>query len=241
MIQLKVLGSSSSGNCYILESDTEALIIEAGVELINVKRALQYNMRKIVGCIVSHSHNDHARYLPDISKACVPIYALQDVIDAKHITRRYNAVQALKAYNIGGFKIIPFNVKHDVPCLGYIIEHQECGRILFMTDTYACPIVCRDISHWLIEANYADDILEQSIQKGLVTASMRQRLLMSHMEIENTVQVLLRSDLSKTKNIVLIHLSSRNSNEARFVERVERATGKVTYAAEGGMTLKLTR
>ena len=30
-MRLKVLGSGSSGNCYILENDNEALIIEAGL------------------------------------------------------------------------------------------------------------------------------------------------------------------------------------------------------------------
>ena len=39
---LKVLGSGSSGNCYILESDTEALIIEAGVPFLDVKKALDF-------------------------------------------------------------------------------------------------------------------------------------------------------------------------------------------------------
>ena len=58
-MKLKVLGSSSSGNCYILESDTEALIIEAGLPFMEVKKALNFNVRKIVGVVVSHSHGDH--------------------------------------------------------------------------------------------------------------------------------------------------------------------------------------
>ena len=41
-MKLKCLGSGSSGNCYILESDTEALIIEAGLPLKEVKIALGF-------------------------------------------------------------------------------------------------------------------------------------------------------------------------------------------------------
>ena len=35
---LKVLGSSSSGNSYILDDGNEALIIEAGIKLLDVKK-----------------------------------------------------------------------------------------------------------------------------------------------------------------------------------------------------------
>lgn len=36
-MKLKVLGSGSSGNCYILHNDTKALIIEAGLPFMNRK------------------------------------------------------------------------------------------------------------------------------------------------------------------------------------------------------------
>ena len=37
-MKLRVLGSGSSGNCYILENEAEALIIEAGVPFMEVKK-----------------------------------------------------------------------------------------------------------------------------------------------------------------------------------------------------------
>lgn len=53
---LRVISSSSSGNGYILENDKEALIIECGCRFKDIKIALGFNIRKIVGCIVSHEH-----------------------------------------------------------------------------------------------------------------------------------------------------------------------------------------
>ncbi|MFA6812950.1 MAG: hypothetical protein WCR45_07660 [Bacteroidaceae bacterium] len=56
-MKLSVLGSSSKGNAYILESnDGEKLIIEAGVKMIEYKKALNFNMRDIRACVVSHAH-----------------------------------------------------------------------------------------------------------------------------------------------------------------------------------------
>lgn len=56
MMQLKVLGSGSSGNCYLLETDTECLVLDAGVNTKEVKIALDFDVRRIKGVLVTHSH-----------------------------------------------------------------------------------------------------------------------------------------------------------------------------------------
>ena len=42
-MRMTILGSSSKGNCYVLQNDSEAIIIEAGVKLSEVKKALGWN------------------------------------------------------------------------------------------------------------------------------------------------------------------------------------------------------
>ena len=61
-MKLKVLGSGSSGNCYILENDNEALIIEAGLPFMKVKKALNFNVMKIKAVLITHIHSDHHFY-----------------------------------------------------------------------------------------------------------------------------------------------------------------------------------
>ena len=53
---LKILGSSSSANGYILENNSECLILEAGVKLSRVKYILNFNISKVAGVCVSHEH-----------------------------------------------------------------------------------------------------------------------------------------------------------------------------------------
>ena len=81
IMTLQVLGSSSSGNCYLLETDRECLIIEAGIPLIKVKQALDFNIRKVVGCIISHVHNDHAKYAKAMVDCGFHVLALPEVMD----------------------------------------------------------------------------------------------------------------------------------------------------------------
>lgn len=54
MAKLITLGSSSSGNCYILECDNEQLIIELGVSWKEILKGLDYNTSWIVGALCSH-------------------------------------------------------------------------------------------------------------------------------------------------------------------------------------------
>lgn len=55
-MRLTVLNSGSDGNGYLLECGNEILIIECGVALIEAKRALKFDLSKIAGVFISHSH-----------------------------------------------------------------------------------------------------------------------------------------------------------------------------------------
>jgi phosphoribosyl 1,2-cyclic phosphodiesterase len=53
---LSVINSGSSGNGYVLHDEDEALVIECGCRFIDCKKVLNWNVRKIAGCIISHEH-----------------------------------------------------------------------------------------------------------------------------------------------------------------------------------------
>jgi ribonuclease BN (tRNA processing enzyme) len=59
------------------------------------------------------------------------------------------------------------------------------------------------------------------------------------MSLQTCIKTLKANDLSQVNNIVLIHLSDRNSDESRFKSDVERATGKVVHVADKGMIVEL--
>lgn len=238
-MELAVIGSSSKGNGYVLNGTSEALCIEAGTKLMETKKALGFDLRKVRGCIVTHSHNDHSRYAKEYADSGIRVLALADVLEAKGITRNGLAVTLGNAYKLGGFTVMPFAVQHDVPCVGYLIKHSECGKVVFITDTYACGYRFKGVNNYLLEANYSDEILEANIAAGRVSAGMRDRLLTSHFELSNSIHFLQTSDCTMLQKVVLIHLSNGNSNESQFVQQVREAIGKPVYAAKSGMVIPL--
>lgn len=236
---LHVLASGSSGNCYLLQAADETLVLEAGIRFPDIKKALGFSLARVVGVLVTHRHGDHAKSVGDFLNSGIPVYAPADVLStfSSHFA---NIVELLKAYRIGHFRILPLTAIHDVPCLSYVIEHPEMGRLLFMTDSVSFDYTIRDLDHILIEANYDDAILDSNIIRGLEPASMRERLLQSHCELTNAIRIVKAQQSTGTiKNLVLVHLSSRNSDATTFKARTECATGIPTTIAEPNITIEL--
>ena len=127
-MKLKCLGSGSSGNCYILENDTEALIIEAGVKFKDVKIALDFKVSKIVGVISSHVHKDHSGFLEHYKRAGIQTLSFGEELP------EYDSVK-MKHYmlGMGEFRIKPFPLVHDVPCYGFLITHPDMGRLVYLS------------------------------------------------------------------------------------------------------------
>ncbi len=243
-MKLHVLGSNSKGNGYILEGKSQTLLLECGLPLKDVKEALNFDLSKVVGGLLSHLHGDHSKCASDFIKNGISLWANKETIE--HITNRkyssfVNIIEAEKQYTIGEFKVIPFSVKHDVPCLGFLINHPESGNILFVTDTHYIPNTFKGLNQILIEANYEAQILDDNLWNGKIDNTRYQRVLRSHMSLETCIDALKANDLTGVQNIVLIHLSPQNSNAELFKNKVVEATGKNVHIALKGLTIDFNK
>lgn len=240
-MELQVLGSSSEGNCYVLRSSGgESLVVELGLAWTAVKRALGFSLRGLAGCVVSHRHGDHARSVRDALRAGVPVAAPPDVFDGMAATPLAVAARHRRGLLMGGFAVLPLSVEHDAPCLSYVIRHAEMGALLFVTDTMAFRYRVSGLSHVMIEANYSDEALAEAVALGVTPANARGRIVGSHMEIGTTLATLAATDLSSVREVVLLHLSPRNSDAAAFKARAEAATGVPALVASPGLRVDLS-
>ncbi len=145
----------------------------------------------------------------------------------------------LKKYSIGSFNVIGFDIIHDTnEPFGFVISHEEMGVCMFLTDSVFSPIRVKNVTHFLVESNYDDDILNE---KGGDNQFLIDRIRQSHMSIQTLEKMLEANDLSKTRTITLTHLSDRNSNQYTAKKRIEDAFGKETYIAESGMEINYNK
>lgn len=241
-MKLKILASGSSGNCYLLENETEILIIEAGISFKRIQEGIDFNTSKVVGCLVTHEHKDHSKSIMDLIKSGIDVYASKGTIEAMALEEEYRIkrIKSQETIRAGGFTILPFDTQHDAAePLGFLVQHKDMGKLLFITDSYYCKYKFKGLDHILVECNYQRDLLEENIENGTLPEWLKDRITKSHFELENVKEFLRSSDLSRTKNIVLIHLSSQNSNKDLFKSEIERATGRPVYIAREGLGLNI--
>jgi phosphoribosyl 1,2-cyclic phosphodiesterase len=222
-----------------LENNNECLVIEAGVRFLEVKKALDFNVRKIVGCIITHEHGDHAKYAMDYLKAGIPVLCSvgTQVKISTGLLQPYHCYHG-KKFTLGNFQIMPFDIQHDAAePFGFIIKHPETGKVLFLTDSHYSEYTFKGLNQIIVEANYSEEILQHNIDHGKIDPSMRKRLETSHMSLKTCVELLKANDLTEVLNIVLIHLSRGNSNANQFLTEVIATTGKRVYVAETGLTI----
>jgi len=240
-MKLKVLGSGSSGNCYILESDSgEQLIIEAGVNIKEVKQSINFDLTRISGVLVSHRHLDHSKYLKDFLTMGIKCYGNNDVSSLYSNFNNMVEIKSKSLYKICSFQIIPFEAKHDVPTNGFLIKHSEMGVTVFLTDSYYSPYRFEGVNNFIIEANYSEKILKQKEMAGANTF-VSDRVRRSHMSLENCQKLLSANDLSSVNNIVLIHLSDSNSDAKLFKKIVANQTKKSIFVADKGLELEFNK
>lgn len=223
---LQVVATGSKGNSYILQHNNEILVIEAGVSFKTLARLV--NHRNIVGCIISHEHQDHAKYIEEYRRYGMNIYA------------RYEPTEDRKSIKFGGYFIQTFGLHHNAECYGFLISHPKLGKMVFATDTGYIDYTFKNINYWLIECNYCAETLGNEVRKGF-NVSLADRIVKDHMSLDTCKLFLNRQDLNDTGKVVLIHLSDRNSNQEQIQREIEEVTSKEVLIATKGLIVNINR
>jgi phosphoribosyl 1,2-cyclic phosphodiesterase len=220
------IASSSNGNCYYISDGSSHLLIECGIRIDKIAKAIPVNLTELNGCLISHEHKDHSLSASKLLRYC-HIFASKGTLEELSIDN-YKYKQHEITYNeplkIGTFTIIGFNVQHDAKePFGFLIYSEILKeKLLFATDTYYIKPRFAKLNYIMIECNYAKDIIDSNN----MNTTVKNRLYSSHFELSNVKEFLKANDLSQVKAIYLMHLSDGNSDEIRFKHEIMALTGK---------------
>lgn len=243
-MELLVIGTGSSGNAYLLRAGDTSLLLEAGLPMRQLMRAIPH-WGSVAGCLITHEHGDHAKSAADVARMGVPTYMSVGTAEAIRMDgclTHFNAVQMLSTFTVGEFTVLPFEAQHDAAePYGYLIRFEPTGEtLLYATDTYYLKHTFPGIHYWLAECNYIDELMDEQIQEGDLSNGLRHRLMRSHMSLRRLLDALRANDLSKTRAIILIHLSDERSDERAMIRAVKEVSGIAdVVAATAGQRIPL--
>ena len=215
MLKLKCLATGSSGNCYLLSTENETLILDCGIPIKDIKKGLDFDLSKVVGCVVTHLHSDHSQSAKDLWNFGIPIW--QPPTDDGNLLK------------FGGFSVQAFQVPHDnTDCFGFYIK-VDGQKMLYVSDFEYIPFSFRTIGiqHLLIECNYQNKYVEKS-------SSNRDHVLRGHAELNTTLGVV-KDNADSLKNVILCHISHGNGNPYEMVDEVKKCVknANVDFAEKG--------
>jgi phosphoribosyl 1,2-cyclic phosphodiesterase len=251
MLKFLSFSSGSCGNCYFLYDGEKGLLIDAGVSLRRVRKAL---MEKGLGfdaircLLLTHDHMDHIRHLETFcKKLSVPVYATSILHEAM-INNEYtdgwvgDCRRDLSDNGptevLTGVLVKYFIVPHDASqTVGYSIEW--CGRhFVLMTDigamTEEAIEYAKAADTLVIESNYDLPML----LKGGYPAELKKRIRggnghLSNDECADTIRKVWHEGL---RNIFLCHLSDNNNTPMAAFESASEALQGISR--EDGCTAK---
>lgn len=206
-------------------------MLEAGISFKEMQKAVKFKTSKIKGCLITHEHNDHAQYMSQYLQHGIECYATEGTISGKSIVHhRLYTIEYKKQFKVGTWTILPFKVNHDAkePC-GYLLKSVHGYKLLFVTDTYYCQYKFPGITHMMLEVNYIYEEMQSNVQNGTLHPGLARRIMKSHFSLEHAVGFLRATDITRLKEVHLIHLSNSNSNAAIIKEKIQEVAGVPVY------------
>lgn len=240
MTEITCISTGSQGNGFLLKSADQILVLELGCKFMDyVKHLNNGGLKNVAACVCSHriGHTDHLN--PSTAKEFIrrgiPCFAHEEVIKEADL-KGFSPLLSHFPNKIGGFTIQTFEAPHNTPNYGFLIQTPTNERILFVTDTTGVNLRFRDIDCIMVECNHDDDTLLDNLSNHDVSMSHPEW----HLGLDDCAEFCKQNLSASTKQIILIHLSHTNVNEAHAIQTVkERCNFENVAVAHKGDVFKI--
>jgi len=237
---LSCAGSNSDGNCYSLtDKSGQVLLIEAGVSHGKLSRFLHWNITNVVGCIVTHKHLDHAASASKLKMMGVETFLPFELDEHR------------KEVTFGNFKIWSFPLTAsdgrfvhtngdgtECPIFGFLIEHDEMGKMVYLTDCEFCKWNFKRtrLNHMLIGVNYQE-------KYAPIDDAKKAHVISGHMSEKTAIEFIKANQTDALQTIILGHLSEFSCNAEELLANVKKVaeTGVDVRVAVPNMEIELRK
>ena len=226
MLSFTPYRSGSDANLNTVDDGKSTLMLDCGLRWPKVSQLLKGKATEVEGVLVTHSHGDHSKGVKDALHHGLDCWMSIETAKALSVEGTHR-IEDGERHHIGTWTIDAFATVHDCPgSLGFVVTNQQGERLLYATDTqYLSPRWGDGCEILALEANYSLEKLKENVGTGEVDRTVKHRVLWNHQSIETVLKFLERTDRSRLVEVVLLHLSSANSDEVAFKKAVAEIVG----------------
>ncbi len=247
------LYSGSSGNSVYLDAGESSLLIDLGVSCraaVNALKALDADLSKLKGILITHEHSDHIKGLSVfLKKYPVPLFGSKAVLDyLKENVKLPEELPLVEAkeegFSVGEIEVKPFQTSHDsVGSLGYRITLEDGQQVGIATDL---GVYTDEVKQGLEGCGVV--MLESNYDDGMILASdypyyLKRRIQSAkgHLSNNDCSTALPALAQSGTKHFVLGHLSQNNNMGLLAQQAAQQALTQAGLVAEKDFTLQVAK
>jgi len=185
---------------------------------------------------------DHCKSLLEVLMHAINVFANKETLDTLPQALRQvpyvHEITEKTVFETATFRVQPFSVRHDVPCLGFVIQEKATKEhLLFVTDFFNLRqrftrtdasgkkgLVPFDIV--AIALNYNAEILDQMVKDETINEVLAKRLLRNHPSEQWVINYLEKYvDLSQCRELHFLH----GSNSRLAKEKTKQAVKERLY------------
>jgi len=252
-LRVTILGSGSSGNCTLLETDHTRLLVDAGLgkkETLRRLAAVGRDVDRLDGIVISHEHSDHIGSLAQVlGQWRTTVYINEAThtevmrILPENSHKRLDRVEHIRAgqrFLVGDIEVSPFSIPHDaVDPLGFTFRTNGT-KVAIVTDLGYLPelvkVHLRESDCLMLESNHDLEMLKV----GPYPWHIKQRVMSRTGHLSNHTVSEFLADAegfdARARFVILAHLSENNNNPdvARISaeEALSRRTGAAAFCGE---------
>jgi phosphoribosyl 1,2-cyclic phosphodiesterase len=168
MMEVHVLASGSDGNCTVIESDGEAIMIDAGISckrILNLMEVQGIDKEMLKAILITHEHGDHVSGAGATSrKLDIPVVANLNTFNESHLGNVQHWVyNSNSCIDIGQFHVTPLPTSHNAIEPNCYFTEVDDKKVLVATDTgkfsfqIEHALALADVA--VVEANYDTKML----------------------------------------------------------------------------------
>lgn len=232
-LYFRSFASGSSGNSYLIRSETTAIIVDAGISGKRIMEGLEQTSTEpdeVKALLVTHEHIDHVRSLKVLHKKLPELTSYSNLATWEHIKDKvpeesHVTIESGETFKVGDIEVRSFSTHHDSSdSICYSLIH-EGKQVTILTDTgHICDDLYNEVKGadiLALEANHDPNVLHMCRYPYYV----KRRILgdYGHLSNEAAAECIARmhGEDPKRRRVLLAHLSKENNSPEMAMITVE--------------------